>query len=84
LATSGTQTLTPTTEGAYTYSLICSNAAGASAATSVTLTVTVAATAATLSGHGGALDGLTLLALAALALAGWVRSRRAQIESVLR
>jgi len=76
LATSGTNTLTPTTEGAYTYTLVCSNAAGASAATSVNLTVTVPSNTATLSGHGGALDGLTLLALAGLGLAGWVRSRR--------
>jgi len=76
LATGGTQTLTPTTTGTDTYSLICSNAAGASPAATVTLTVTPASSDALLSGHGGGLDGLTLLALAALALAAGLRSRR--------
>jgi hypothetical protein len=80
LATSGTQTLSPTTPGTDTYSLICSDAAGASPATAVTLTVT-AASAPTTSGHGGgALDGITLLALAALAVAGWVRARRPELS----
>jgi hypothetical protein len=80
VATSGSEKLSPTTEGAYSYSLICSNPAGDSPSTSVTLTVTVAAAGATLSQHGGAFDGISLLALAGLAFAGWVRSRR----SVLR
>jgi hypothetical protein len=76
LATSGTQTLTPTAVGTDTYSLVCSNAIGASPAAKVTLTVQVASADATLSGHGGGLDGITLLALAALAVGGALRSRR--------
>jgi len=61
LATSGTQTLTPSSAGTDTYSLTCSNAVGASPAASVTLTVTAAS-----SGGGGALDVLSLFALMGL------------------
>jgi hypothetical protein len=80
LATSGTKTLTPTTTGTDTYSLTCSNAAGPSPAATVTLNVTPASSDATLSGHGGGLDGITLLALAALALAAGLRSRRVNLR----
>ena len=81
LATSGMQTLTPTTAGTYTYTLTCSNSAGTSGATSVTLTATAAASSGstgTLSGHsgGGAMDGITLLALAGLGMTGFCRVRR--------
>jgi len=76
LATSGTQTVTPTAAGTDTYSLICSNAVGSSPAVKVTLTVSVESSDATLTGHGGGLDGITLLGLAALAVGGALRSRR--------
>jgi Subtilase family len=81
LATSGTQTLTPTTAGTDTYTLTCANSAGKSAATSVTLTVTAAASSGstgTLTGHGGggAMDGITLLALAGIGMTGFFRVRR--------
>jgi len=71
LAASGTQTLTPTTAGTDTYTLTCVNGAGTSAATSAALTVTAPS-----SGHGGgALDGVSLLALAGLVMAGAARGR---------
>jgi hypothetical protein len=54
----------PTSPGSYTYSLTCSNARGTSKAASVTLTVTAAPSGG--GGGGGALDGLSLLGLAAL------------------
>jgi hypothetical protein len=62
LATSGTQTLMPTAAGTDTYSLTCSNAGGTSSAATATLTVTAPSSG----GGGGALDGLSLLGLAAL------------------
>ncbi|MGA2343184.1 MAG: hypothetical protein ABSG29_08330, partial [Steroidobacteraceae bacterium] len=81
-ATSGTQMLMPTAAGTDTYSLTCSNAGGASKAATVTLTVTAAPSSG--GGGGGALDGLSLLGLAALfagrrarANGGWGRSNRA-------
>jgi len=80
LATSGTQTLTPTAAGKDTYSLSCSNAYGASPLATATLTAVVESSDATLTGHGGGLDGITLLALAALALGGALRSRRANLR----
>ncbi|MGA2398899.1 MAG: S8 family serine peptidase [Steroidobacteraceae bacterium] len=59
-APSATFTITPNIVGSFVYSLYCSNAAGNSATASVTLTVT----APTDTGGGGALDELSLLALA--------------------
>jgi hypothetical protein len=82
LATSGTQTLQPTSAGTDVYTLTCLNSAGTSQSTSVTLTVTAASgggpsTGAVSGGHGGgALDGMTLMSLAGLAAAGYVRRRR--------
>jgi hypothetical protein len=57
------------------------NAAGTSAATSVTLTVTAAASGGSPnwtghSGGSGAMDDITLLALAGLGMTGWFRGRR--------
>jgi hypothetical protein len=75
LATSGTQTVTPTAAGTDTYTLACANSAGTSAAASVTLTVTAAAKTVP-GGGGGALDGITLLALAGLGMTGFFRVRR--------
>jgi Subtilase family len=82
LATSGTQTLMPTTAGTDVYSLTCSNAGGTSKSTSATLTVAAAPSSG--GGGGGALDGLSLLGLAALfagrrarASGRWVRPGRA-------
>jgi hypothetical protein len=77
LATSGTQTIMPTPAGTYAYSLTCANAGGNSKAATATLTVTAAP-----SSGGGAIDGLSLLGLAALfagrrARANWVRPNRA-------
>lgn len=71
MATSGAKSLTPAAAGADTYTLRCANAAGSSQPTSVILT----ATAASSGGHGGALDGLALLGLAALSLARILRLR---------
>jgi hypothetical protein len=70
LSPTGTYTLTPTTTGAITYSLTCSNAAGASPVSTVVLNVT----AATNTGGEGSLDALTLLGLLLL---GGVRRVRA-------
>jgi hypothetical protein len=68
LATSGTQTLTPSSAGTDTYSLSCSNAVGTSPTTIVSLTVTAP------SSHGGGSMGLpSLLGLVALQL---LRRRR--------
>jgi Subtilase family len=72
MATSGTQSLTPSAAGADTYTLTCANAVGPSQPTSVNLTVTAAASG---SGHGGALDVLTLLGLAGLGVARILRLR---------
>jgi hypothetical protein len=77
LATSGTKTLTPSAAGVTTYTLTCSDSTGASTASSVTLNATAATTTTQSSGGGGGggdLDGLTLLALALLALARWRRT----------
>jgi hypothetical protein len=82
LATSGTQTLTPTSMGTDSYSLACTNAAGSSLASTVTLTVTAASGTGTLTGRsgGGALDGFTLLTLAGLGMAGFLRARRVELH----
>ena len=63
LATSGTQTVTPTVVGTDTYTLVCTNTVtGASPPTSVTLSVTSAAPPpATSSGGGGGALGLATL-----------------------
>jgi hypothetical protein len=66
LASSGSQSVTPSAAGNDTYSLTCANAAGSSPTTSVTLTVAAAASG---SSHGGGEIGVpTLLGLAALRL----------------
>jgi subtilase family protein len=70
LSPSGSYTLTPTTTGAITYSLTCSNAAGKSPVSTVVLNVT----AATNTGGEGSFDALTLLGLALL---GCIRRVRA-------
>ena len=79
LATSGTQTLAPTTAGTSVYSLTCANAAGPSAASKATLTATAATTTTSNNsgggGGGGDLDGVTLLGLAALTVLRLVRGR---------
>jgi hypothetical protein len=69
LASSGTQTLTPTAAGTDTYTLVCANVAGSSPSTSATLTVTAAAS----SSHGGGALGVPAL----LALLGLVTLRYA-------
>ena len=75
LASSGTQTVTPSAAGTNTYSLICTNAAGNSPAASVTLTVTAASSSSSggssnsvSSSHSGAIGLPTLLGLMALLL----------------
>jgi subtilase family protein len=65
LAASGTNSLTPVTEGSYTYSLACSNSAGTSPTATATLTVTAPKT---IGSGGGALDVASLMGLAALLL----------------
>jgi hypothetical protein len=76
LATSGMQTLTPTTAGSYAYSLICANSTGSSTASSVTLTVTAAPAPSGGGGGGGALGLAALLGLGAMCLARARRSLR--------
>ncbi len=71
LASSGSQAVTPSAVGTATYSLTCSNAAGASAAASVS----VAVNAAPSKSGGGALDVLTLLSLGGLTLMTVLRRR---------
>jgi hypothetical protein len=73
LATSGMQTLTPTTAGSYVYSLTCANSTAPSTASSVTLTVTAAPGSG---GGGGALGLAALLGLCTLCLARARRSLR--------
>ena len=75
MATSGTQTVTPTAAGTDAYTLTCSNAGGASAPSSVTLTVTAAAAPPASHGGGGGLDVLTLLSLAGIGVARILRLR---------
>jgi hypothetical protein len=71
LATSGTQSETPSAAGTDTYTLTCANAAGSSTASSVSLTVTAPS-----SSHGGGdLDVLTLLGLAGVGVARILRLR---------
>jgi Subtilase family len=67
LASSGSQTLTPTALGTDTYTLVCANVAGSSPSTSVSLTV-----AAAPSHHGGGSLGISAL----LGLAGLVAISR--------
>ena len=74
LASSGSQTLTPSTVGSYPYMLSCTNATGTSTVSSVTLTVTAASSGGGGGGGGGALGLATLLGLSALSMA---RLRRA-------
>ena len=62
LASTGTQTVSPTAVGTYTYTIMCTNAAGNSPPTSVTLNVTSApATQLPSSGGGGGALGLGAL-----------------------
>ena len=80
LATSGTQTVTPSAAGSTTYTLTCANAVGSSTATSVTLAATTSSGKKTTgfgSGSGGgAMDEITLLGLAALGIARLAGRRR--------
>jgi hypothetical protein len=80
LASSGSQTITPSAAGSDAYSLACANAAGSSANATATLTVNAASTATTMSsssgpGGGGGLGGWALLGLAVLCAANWARGR---------
>jgi hypothetical protein len=75
MASAGTQTVTPTAVGTNTYTLSCTNVAGASQPTSVTLSVTSAAPPpATGGGGGGALSLVTLLGLFGVGAANARRS----------
>jgi hypothetical protein len=78
MASTGTQTVTPTTVGTDTYTLLCSNVVGASPATSVTLSVAAAAPPPTTSsgGGGGAVGLATLLGMLAMCLERTRRSLR--------
>jgi Subtilase family len=92
LATSGTQTLSPTTAGTSVYSLSCANSAGPSATSKATLTTTAGSTTTTPSsgggGGGGDLGGMTLLGLGAISvlrlLGGRIARRRESIFAVSR
>jgi hypothetical protein len=73
LAISGTQTVTPSSAGSYSYTLTCNNSVGTSSASSVTLTVTAASSTTTSSnssgGGGGSVGWMLLLGLAGLGVA---------------
>jgi Subtilase family len=77
-ASTGSMTIMPTVVGTQTYTLVCTNVAGASPATSVTLSVIAAATPppAASGGGGGALGLATLLGLLALGFENARRSLR--------
>jgi Subtilase family len=75
LASTGTMTVMASTVGSDTYTLVCTNVAGASPATSVTLSVTAAPAPASSGGGGGALGLVTLLGLFALGLENARRCR---------
>jgi hypothetical protein len=74
LASSGTQTVTPTAVGTDTYTLLCTNGLGASQPTSATLSVTAASSSG--GGGGGALGLATLFGLLAMCLERTRRSLR--------
>ena len=77
LASTGTQTVTPSAVGTDTYTLLCANAAGSSAAASVALNVKAALSpAAGGSGGGGATGVVTLLGLAGVLAASRRAARR--------
>jgi hypothetical protein len=73
LAATGSKTVTPSAAGTYTYTLVCSNAVGASSPASATLTATAAAPPSSSSGGGGALDGPTLGGLLAGLMLSMIR-----------
>ena len=73
LAPSGTQTISPSAPGNFTYTLTCANHAGTSKASSVSLAASAASAASR--GGGGALDGLVLLLLVVLNVAALLRTR---------
>jgi hypothetical protein len=73
LASSGTQTVSPTTVGANTYSLVCANSAGTSPSSSALLTVNAAPSGGGSHG-GGALDWWVLAGLGMLGAARFARS----------
>jgi hypothetical protein len=78
LATSGSQTLTPSAAATDTYMLTCANDGGSSQPSSVNLTVAAAAsTSPSFTGHsgGGGLDILALLGLAGMGAARFFRLR---------
>jgi hypothetical protein len=74
LASSGTQTVTPTVVGTDTYTLLCTNGLGASPPTSATLSVTAASSSG--GGGGGALGLATLFGLLAMCVERTRRSLR--------
>jgi hypothetical protein len=78
LATSGSQTVSPTAVGTDTYTLVCSDSAGASPAASVMLSVTAAAPPPSSGGGGGAVGVATLLGLLGMCVEKVRRSRRPQ------
>jgi Subtilase family len=71
LAGSGSQKLSPTVTGTSVYTLACSNGSGSSPSSSVSLTVT-----AVPSSGGGAMNGMSLIALALLGAARRLGPRR--------
>lgn len=71
LAISGTQSVTPSAAGSYSYTLTCTNSVGTSSASSVTLAVTAASSSG---GGGGSLGWILLFGLAGLSVARSVRA----------
>jgi len=78
MASTGTQTVAPTAVGTDTYTLLCTNHAGASAPTSVALSVTATPPPASSGGGGGALGVATLMGLLGICLERARRSRRSR------
>jgi hypothetical protein len=76
MASTGTQTLTPTAVGTDTYTLFCTNVAGASPSTSVTLSVTAAPSSGGGGGGGGGGGALGFVTLLGLFGVGAANARR--------
>jgi len=68
LAASGSQKLSPTSPGTYSYSLMCADVSGNSPASSVSLTVTASPPSGGGGGGGGAMGALSIVGLTLLAV----------------
>jgi hypothetical protein len=81
LATSGTQGVTPSAAGSYTYTLVCTGAGGSASASAVVSANLVAVTVTAKSG-GGAMSGYLLFALGLLVMLRFAALREASRAAV--